>query len=739
MPVIWRSSGQGLEASYSGMHMLSEDPRAGHNIMYIGQDQLAIDAISLKPLYGLSGTMRISGAAAAYGGAVLNNTTGGQNHEQGSNTYMMLAGKHPCGYGRNAVNTSWNSTSTSYHNAPASITLNMDSENRREFHQVKDNGDGTTTIMMNNFVMGNFGHEGYSTKYDYVNIPNDHELYEVAPNSTTTHTTTAQLRGCNLGYSALDGSNSGFLLMSNMVTSYPIYPNIQSYTPGSSYTAENSYSTVGASNGYYHQFVGMSRADGLPIFIEREHSPYQPWFRIAKWSGSSWTTLLDRARSSVGQYAFTGGSTTYSYSTTLINGTNPNIDSRSGVGDSYGRWGSCWFRNGSIDSKYLFTIQPISYAGVPFFDIFRWDTTTDTFVGAGYSGASTTSPSMYHYNYNGSNGYEGTADDYIYSPVGTGVTLPGSSGANTAQNQQALTANMHCDVHGYTDATGATAVPFDPQDADDTSIVAFSVFNSSGEGTFYDTSFKARSIACYTTDQNSTGDTYYGQIFRGATIVPETPLDWVWCDEAKTTIAAICLNNTYIYQCRKGANLTAGLTGGDLFVYNTNTFYGSGTRPETSEFNTQPNVSQMGWVHTATIPYTVMQMGIDKYDRLWYVTHEVPTGYDSTTSTNTKYYHKQMWMITTATPFKINLTGNVTTDTINYSGSNIDKTLTIEALNFKAQRVAKTITLTIHGSDAQFDNGSQTKDVTTSSSGTVNETITITGAGSFNITAAYGA
>jgi len=98
-----------------------------------------------------------------------------------------------------------------------------------------------------------------------------------------------------------------------------------------------------------------------------------------------------------------------------------------------------------------------------------------------------------------------------------------------------------------------------------------------------------------------------------------------------------------------------------------------------------------------------------------------------------------MWMLTTATPHKVNLTGNATTDTISYSGSNIDKTLTIEALNFKGQRLAKTITLNITSTNAQFDNGSQTKDVTTSASATVNETITVTGAGSFNITAAYGA
>ena len=731
MPVIWRASAQGKETSTAGFHMLTEDPRAGHNVMYIGQDQLAIDAISLKPLYGLAGTMRMQSTISAYGGAVLSNSTNGQNHEQGSATYMMLAGKHPCGYGRNGVNTTWNNASSSYHNAPGSLTLNMDSENRREYQQVKDNGDGTSTIMMNNQVMGNFGHEGYSAHFDYVNIPDDHELYEVTPNSHTTHTTTAQLRGAQCGYTALDGTNSGFLTMCNVVSTYPLYPNITMYLPGSSYTQENSYASTGAVNGLYHQFCGMSRADGLPIFLERRHSPYQPWFRFVKWSGSAWTTLLDRNVSANGGYPFAGGSTTFSYSTNLVNGTNPGIDSRTGDGDSYGRWASTWFRNGSTDSKYLFTIVPFSYSGVPHFDFFRWDTTTDTFVGAGYNGASTTAASAYHYNYNGSTGYEAFADDYIHTPVGTGVTLPGSSGGATIRNHQALTANQFCDVHGYTNADGSTSVPHDPQDAADTGIVGMSVFNCSGEGTFFNSDFKGRSIGCYTTDHYSNNDYYYGVVFRGATIVPETPLDWVWCDEAKTTLAAICLNNTYIYQCRKGSSILHGLTGGDYFTYNNAT--------SSSTFNVTVDADQMGWVHTATIPYTVMQMGIDKYDRLWYVTYEVPTGYVSTTPANTKNYHKQMWMITTATPFKINLTGNATTDTISYSGSNIDKTLTIEALNFKAQRVAKTITLTIHGSDAQFDNGTQTKDVTTSSSGTVDETITITGAGSFNITAAYGA
>jgi hypothetical protein len=210
-------------------------------------------------------------------------------------------------------------------------------------------------------------------------------------------------------------------------------------------------------------------------------------------------------------------------------------------------------------------------------------------------------------------------------------------------------------------------------------------------------------------------------------------MDWVWCDSGKTTIAAICKNATYIYQCRKGASLTGGGTAGNSM------YPGSSGDQNTNTFNLTVNASGIAWIHTATIPYQVIQMGIDKHDRLWYITHEAAGAGYAMTSSNNSSYHKQMWMLTTATPHKVNLTGNATTDTISYSGSNIDKTLTIEALNFKGQRLAKTITLNITSTNAQFDNGSQTKDVTTSASATVNETITVTGAGSFNITAAYGA
>ena len=105
MPVILRASTAGKETSHASFHMLSEDPRAGHNVMYIGQDQQAVDAISLKPLYGLSGTMKSATNVSSYGGSTNNNPGNYHNHEMGSQTYMMLAGKHPCGYGRSGVAT----------------------------------------------------------------------------------------------------------------------------------------------------------------------------------------------------------------------------------------------------------------------------------------------------------------------------------------------------------------------------------------------------------------------------------------------------------------------------------------------------------------------------------------------------------------------------------------------------------------------------------------------------------
>ena len=95
-------------------------------------------------------------------------------------------------------------------------------------------------------------------------------------------------------------------------------------------------------------------------------------------------------------------------------------------------------------------------------------------------------------------------------------------------------------------------------------------------------------------------------------------------------------------------------------------------------------------------------------------------------------------MYTESTPVTVDFAGNVTTDTVSYTGSNIDKTLTVVAYNLFGKRIAASVNLIITGTDMQFDNGTQNKTITTSASGTVSETVTITGAGTSRISASYG-
>ena len=730
MPLMWKE--HYIDAnSINNMHFLSEDPRPGHNVMYFGKDQQAFDSVSLKPLWGLSGTMKpASTGGQKYGGA--NNLQSNQtNHELSTQTYMLLAGKHPCGYGRNQYRTTVNSGQTDM-NLPASLFGNMDNEQRPTQHFIKDNGNGTHDLIMNSMMHGfGRGHEFFADAYHYTSISDDMELYEVSPNYQYSTSTTTGLRGIACGYSELDGSNAGFLTMAHGQTSYPQYPILSSHRMGNSAIVEANGAVSGTSTGHYAQFAGFSRSDGMPIFFEYRHALYDPHFRVCKYNGSSWSTLQDNYWNNNNYNRFDQVNSAYTYTSTLATYT----EGQNGTDDAWMTLASCWFRHGSQAADMYYTVIPASYNGVPYADIMRWDRSTDTFSGAGVNGISNRYASAYH-RVGSTNGWQASfPKSYIenayraaYSAGAERPTSPFHGGTD-----QSLSYATGVDAHGFASADGSTESPFEteqyPGGGDILPITFMNMTNVDGA---YDNRPQGRALFCTSVYSNSTAYSNFHQA-RAVTYVPETPLDWVWCDSGKTTIAAICKNATYIYQCRKGASLTSGTATGNSM------YPGAGSELDTNTFNLTVNASAIGWIHTATIPYQVMQMGIDKHDRLWYITHSAAGGGYNMSSANNSAYHKQMWMLTTATPHKVNLTGNATTDTISYSGSNIDKTLTIEALNFKGQRLAKTITLNITSTNAQFDNGSQTKDVTTSASATVNETITVTGAGSFNITAAYGA
>ena len=731
MPIMKKNSIQGYASNYS-QHFITEDPRPGHNVMYFGDGLNAYDSVSLKPLWGLAGTFRTATGNSYYGGPsyFVFNT----NQENSKNTWMALSGAHPMAYGRPAATTTVNDGSY-INNVNASMFGNMDSEQKPSQHYIKDNGDGTHDIIMHTAQQA-WGHsqEYYTTQFHYSAIPDDLELYEVAPTYMYTTTTTTQYRGTGGAYSALDGTNSGFVQLNNLTTSRPAYPSFTMHRMGTTPIVEANGFTAGASNGYYGQIAGTSRLDGMPIFFEMWHSLYKPYFRAAKWNGTAWTALLSNFYTSNTQPRWPSPSTSFAYGS-----TTDLTDHNSGTGDAQATLASCWFRHHSQPANMYYTVLPLSCGkiGVPYADILRWDRGSDTFAGAGYQGVSTTYAAAYHRT-GASNGWNSFFGGYVDTPYEARrqQSLQTATSYAYGTTQQALAYAFAADAHGFADADGSTETPFEteryPGGGD---VLPITFMNMTAIDGAFDARAQGRALFCTTV--YSTGAAYNGQHqARSVTWVPETVFDWCWCDSGKTTIAAICKNATYIYQCRKGASVTNGGSASSTYV----NYPGNATAAyDTNNFNMTVNASSIAWVHTATIPYSVFQMGIDKHDRLWYMTYQSPGSYYQQTGANDRAYHRQMWMLTTATPHKVNLAGNATTDTISYSGSNIDKTLTVEALNFKGQKLAKTITLNITSSNAQFDNGSQTKDVTTSASGTVSETITVTGAGSFNITAAYGA
>ena len=726
MPLMWKESAEGINTTTPGLHFLTEDPRPGHNVMYFGQGKNAYDSVSLKPLWGLAGTFREDTSGSYYGGS--GDLRGdNQNGEYMQFTYMLLAGRQPCGFGKTNHTTTVANTA-SYQGVPATAFVNMDNEQRPTCHFIKDNGDGTHDLLLHSMQHGlSYGHEYYSSEYMYDAIPNDLELYEVNPTYGYSTSTPIGYKGILCGYSAMDGTNSGFLTM-GQAASYPAYSTLYSHGSGKAPTLE-AYGSTSTTSGYFSQFAGMSRSDGLPIFFEYRHSLYTAFFRVTKYSGSAYTTLLNSYYTGNDQPRFQYVSTSYSYA------ASPGATvHNSGTGDSYGTLASAWFRHGSQGANHYYTVVPFVYSGSPVCDIIRWDRSTDTFAGAGVQGISSNYATSYHRigTSNGWSTFWNLAEAPYEARKTLGLTTATSSGHSG--NDQALAYVLAADAHGFADATGATEYAFETEQyPGGGNVLPITFMNMTGVDGAFDGRAAGRALFC-TTVYSISGAYNGSHQARSVTWVPETVNDWVWCDSGKTTIAAICKNATYIYQCRKGASLTGGGNSGTV-----STPGSASAGYDTNQFNYEVGSNGIAWVHTATIPYQVLQMGIDKHDRLWYVTYQAAGPYYLKTAANDKRYHKQMWMLTTATPHKVNLTGNATTDTISYTGSNIDKTLTIEALNFKGQRLAKTITLNITSTNAQFDNGSQTKDVTTSASATVNETITVTGAGSFNITAAYGA
>jgi hypothetical protein len=426
-------------------------------------------------------------------------------------------------------------------------------------------------------------------------------------------------------------------------------------------------------------------------------------WQIKKLSNGTETVLLSSYYNATGNPPFESWNQQYGYQNT--------VQHNSGVLDCSLRLGSEWFKSSSNNNNYYLSLHPIiDNTGRLWLDCFAWDKNTDTFTAAGVNGNSTRYATLQHYN-NSTSTPASNMDNYWMS----GHEL-GFSGDTVQQHHPH---GIWVDWHNSRNNTGAAASSYN-RDANTYAQYRWaSAFPACGVANAYQSEPKARTIVSWAFYASDTYAGYCKQ--RSFTVVPETPLEWCWLDNDKTLIAAVCTNNTYIYQYREF-----------------NGYYGQNSTLRTNDaFNASMPSSGSGWIHTATIPYNVVQIGTDKLQRIWYVTWGADGGRYNENSPD--QFSKQLWMVTQDTPFRVEFGGSVTTDTISYSGSNINKSLTVGTWSISGQRVASEITLNITGIDAQFDNGTQSKTVTTNTSSDLSQTITITGSSQFNITAAYGA
>jgi hypothetical protein len=454
----------------------------------------------------------------------------------------------------------------------------------------------------------------------------------------------------------------------------------------------------GAAQGKASHMIGISEIDGNPIFLQT-NSVGDHHYAVYKYNPASHTitTLL----------SFTGSMTA---AATAVNGVG-------GKRTSSGTYGlqtispSKWITSSQAGTggynKRLFFVPNWDSNGRLTPTIILWDPGADTFtLGGNYPGTAD------HYNgpprvYNSSGGdLTGTEIQTRQLPLGH------TDLAGAANNISTL---FVAEIHGAYHWAG------DLQTEPNEGMLGFknissgnsrqylTTFNVAGGHGVADSDTRYRSLLVF---QNRARAAFDYVNFWGKVDVPETIRNFMWLNEERSRLMIIGASNSYIYQF--GAVNTLNNS------YTANTFTG----PTYDQTN-----NNYSWTLTATLPGRYTHAAVDKYGRfIFQRMHE----YHGATSGGV------MEMYTESTPVTVDLTGNVTTDTITYSGSNFTKNLTVEAFNLFGKRIAASVNLIITGTDMQFDNGTQNKTITTSTSGGVLEIVTITGAGTSRISASYG-
>ena len=196
-----------------------------------------------------------------------------------------------------------------------------------------------------------------------------------------------------------------------------------------------------------------------------------------------------------------------------------------------------------------------------------------------------------------------------------------------------------------------------------------------GGGGVYDGTPTQRTFVCYSVDA---GDpkllTYHSSL-----VVPLTPKNIVWLNDARTTIGIITHTNFYVY-----------------------------------DFNGTT------WVQTVNLPYQMSAVGRDNTGRIW-ATDVGPLG------------QGRLHLISPTTPVSITVTPASTN--YSYAGSPITSSVAVNAYNNSGSRIAVAVKLVINGASMTFANSNLTVTVTTSASADTTVPIYIINSGVSNIIA----
>lgn len=258
----------------------------------------------------------------------------------------------------------------------------------------------------------------------------------------------------------------------------------------------------------------------------------------------------------------------------------------------------------------------------------------------------------------------------------TSVTYPGSNtfatyftpSSNTTTGVSALYGNQRL---WYNETFTNTVIS--------TTTRYITLFQLHGGGNAYDNDPKQRTFITYSmTINNPTSFVYHSSV-----IIPLTPKNIIWLNDARTTLGVF--THTYFY------------------VY---TFDATGVS---------------GWVLTSTLPYQFNAVGRDSYNRIW----ALDVGPNQM---------GRVHLITPSVPATVSVV--TASSSYNYSGSNIDSTAIVNAYDINGNRLAVSVTLTVTGTSLVLVSGGNqltTLTVTTSTSADTTVNIAIIAAGNSNI------